>query len=64
MSTITSDPLIWEEYFDAQAQAGEPEPVHRAVCAWGNPPHVIREGIEPITHSICPEHAAAFKASR
>lgn len=67
MSAPTGEPLLYEELFALSdeeqasilAEAEKPEPVHKAVCSWCQPPRVIREGIEPVTHGVC-EACKAF----
>jgi hypothetical protein len=63
MSAPTGEPLLYEELFalPAEEQARilseeeepQPAPVHKAICSWCQPPRVIRDGIEPATHTIC-----------
>jgi hypothetical protein len=38
------------------------EPALRIVCCWCAPPHVIRVGVEPTTHTLCPLAVAKFEA--
>lgn len=34
----------------------------KLVCCWCNPPHVMREGIEPASHGACAKGVAIFES--
>ena len=35
-------------------------PLPKVVCCWCVPPHVLREGSEPVSHGLCETAKATF----